>query len=253
MLSNKTYYHGTTKKIIIAFGNIFNSLHIERAGVDGGIVQRMKVPISYAPKDKFIAREVQQPDTSIHRVEVILPRMAFEITGIRRNEALQMNAMHEIKSNHNGQVKSSRMPVPYEMAINLYAVAKTQEDALQIMEQIVPMFNPSYTLTIKSIPELNLTDDVVFTLTDVSHEDNYDAAFEKRRQVIWTFSFVVQMNFYGPVTLDRKVIKRTEVTVFNNAEMRDEQTIGTVINEVSPFEAESDEEHVILTEIEGFE
>lgn len=252
MLNKQVYYHGTTKKAIIAFGNLFNDLHIERYGAAGDLQQRIKVPISYAPKEKFLAREQQQPDIDGAKVEVILPRLAFEITGFERDKDRQMNALQTRRAVINGAVASAPTPVPYNLNVTLYAIAKTQDDALQIMEQIVPMFTPTYTLTINAIPEIGLTDDLPITLESISHEDDYDAAFVQRRQIIWVFNFVISMNYFGYVENNQPVIKRTEVTLYNNPEMRDEQRIELISNEVVPFEASKEDDHTILTEIEGF-
>jgi hypothetical protein len=254
MLSQKTFYHNTTKNAIIAFGNLFNDIHVERYDATGTLAQRLKVPLTYAPKEKYLAREQQQANIDVQNVEIILPRMAFEITGTSRAAERQMQGLQQRRTVVNGQVNSGFNPVPYDLTVSLYAMAKTQDDALQIMEQIVPMFNPTFTVSMKAIPELNLLDDLPVTLDTVSHEDNYDAAFEQRREIVWTFNFTLQLNYYGPVQTNRAVIKHTDVTLYSQPEMVHGEEMENISTEVVPFIANNTDPHTITTvyQISGF-
>lgn len=253
MLGN-TYYHGTIKKAIIAFGNIFNGMTIERADASGAIAQRVKVPISYAKKQKFLAREAQQPDIGVHAVQIVIPRMSFEIVALERDTSRQMNANHKIKTTVGGSVNRQYNGVTWNLGINLYALTKTQEDGLQIVEQILPMFNPTYTVTMKSLPEMGFTDDLPITLEQVIYEDNFDAGFNERQEVVWTFSFALPLTLYGPTEIGGKgLIKRTEVGIFNQPDMNFGSMAGTIANEVSPFTSGPNDPYTILTEITGFE
>ena len=250
MLDNKVFYHGTTKKAIIAFGNMFSNIWLERSDQAGNPLQRIKVPVTYGPKEKFLAREIQQPDIDAQPVEMILPRLAFEITGFERDAARQMNSMQRRRTTVNGQVNTSYQPVPYNLNVNLYAIAKTQDDALQMVEQIIPWFTPSYTLTINAIPEMNLTDELAITLEGVTHEDNYDELYKARREIVWTFSFVLTLNYFGPVDTNHPVIKRVEASVFSDAQMTTK--VEEIDTEVVPFTANREDDYTILTTIEGF-
>lgn len=254
MLNAPTFYHATTKKAIIVFGNLFNNIHIQRFDESGNLQDDVKVPLSYAPKEKFLARERQQPDIDKRPIEISLPRMGFEITGFQRDGTRQMNAMQNYRSIANGNVGAVANPVPYNLTVTLYIAAKTQDDALQIVEQIIPWFNPTYTVTINAVPELGLTNDVPITLESVQNEDDYDDTFEKRRQVTWMLTFVVSMNYYGPTDMNRGMIKRTEVSLFSNPAMEDSQKMEEIDNEVVPFSANSTDPYTISTTIiEGFE
>lgn len=253
MLNNQTYYHKTTEKAIVAFGNLFANIYVERTDKDGNVIRRFQVPVSYAPKEKFLARAEQQPNVDEQKEELSLPRLAFEITGINRDPSRQMNAMQKRKALVNGEVNSSYAPVPYSLGVTLYAVAKTQSDALQLFEQIIPTFTPTYTVTMKAMPELNLTDDLPVTLDSVSMEDNYDAKFEERRLVMFIFNFTLQLNYFGYVTAGpQSIIKRTEVTFYSQPEMTDSEALEGVNTQVNPFDANVTDTYTILTEIEGF-
>lgn len=250
--SSQTFYHGTTEKAIIAFGNLFSNIYIERYDSNGVLKKRIQVPCSYAPKEKFLSRERQQPDIDKQTEELTLPRLAFEITGISRDSSRQMNGNMLRRGVVNGQVNSSFNPVPYDLTVTLYAVAKTQSDALQMFEQIVPTFNPSYTLTMNAMPELGMTDDLPITLDSVSHEDNYDDAFEKRRQIMWIFTFTLQLNYFGYVDMNRGPIKYVDTTMFGSTDVTSAIPMEGIGIAVSPASANITDTYTVVTEIDGF-
>jgi hypothetical protein len=253
MLANQTYYNKTTEKAVIAFGNMFANLYVQRIDSAGTIVRSIQVPVSYAPKDKFIARMQQQPDVDHQTEELTLPRLAFEITGIEHDPSRQMNAMQGYKFVSNGNFADVNNPVPYNLKIALYAVAKTQTDALQMMEQILPTFTPTYTLKMKAMPALNLTDDLPITLDSVSLEDNFDAPkFEERRQVIVTFEFTLQLNYFGYTNTGNGIIKQTDVRFYSQPDMADSEATEGVTVAVNPLTANQGDTYTVLTAIEGF-
>lgn len=252
MLNNQIFYRGTTEKAIVAFGNLFRNIYIQRYASDGSVVQSILVPVSYAPKEKFLAREKQQADIDKQQEELTLPRLAFEITGFEKDAARQMNGMQQRKAVINGNVASAYNPVPYNLTVSLYAMAKTQHDVLMIMEQILPTFNPTYTVTMKAVPELNLTDDLPITLDSVQHEDNYDDVFVKRREIVWTFEFTLQLNYYGFVAPSGKVIKQTEVSFFDQPDMTPVQELERITSAVTPGTANQTDTYTVVTTIQGF-
>jgi len=251
--SQQTFYHKTTEKAVVAFGNMFNNVFIERYDGEGQLQRRIRVPISYAPKDKFLARAEQQPNIDEQREELTLPRLAFEIVAIERDSNRQMNAMQGFRAMQSGQLNSSFNPVPYNLKIALYAVAKTQGDALMMMEQILPTFTPTYTLSMNAMPELNLTNDLPITLDGVSIDDNFDAPkFEERRQVIITFEFTLQLNYYGYVSGAKGVIKDVQVDFYSAPDMATTEALEGVEVQVNPLTANQGDTYTILTTIQGF-
>lgn len=201
MLSSSPFYHGIIRKSIVAFGSIFSNIRIERkdeGSVDGNTVQTIAVPVAYAPKEKWVVRIDQDPELSNH-VYTILPVMSFEITGITYDTSRKLNRINQITCYQDGSMSAVRAPVPYNIDISLYVLSKTQEDALQIVEQILPYFNPEYNLSVKVLPETNTILDVPVVLNNVAVQDDYEGDFQTRRFVTYTLTFTMKINVFGPV------------------------------------------------------
>lgn len=203
MLSGSVFYHGLIRKTIVSFGALFSSIYIDRKqgdSVTGTTVQRLQVPISYAPKEKWLVRTDSDPDLT-QSTYTTLPRMSFEITGYSYDTSRKLNRNNTITcGKSNGTISYVQSPVPYNIDIKLYVVTKTQEDAFQIIEQILPTFSPEYTLSLGIIPSMSITQDVPVVLRDISVNDEYDGSFQERRLVTHTLSFTLKMNLYGIVT-----------------------------------------------------
>ena len=215
------FYHSTIRKGIVAFGNMFNNIYIDRRDSNNDVVQTLKVPLSYSPRQKFLARiEAISEADSRRDVQIILPRMAFEMLSIeydptRRISLVQQNRAVNATTN---TVNAQYAPSPYNIQVALYAYVKNQDDGLQILEQILPYFNPDFNLTINAIPQLNIKNDLPILLNDISYEDQYEGDFTQRRAIIWTLNFTLKLNFYGPI--ERKgVITSVNVDTFNNLDL----------------------------------
>lgn len=207
MLGGNVFYHGTIRKTIVAFGRLFSDIYIDRKqgdSVNGETVQRLQVPISYAPKEKWIVRIDQDPNLENHTYTT-LPRISFEITGYSYDTSRKMNKMNKIVCNDGSSSSSVLAPVPYVIDISLYVLTKTQEDAMQILEQILPTFGPEYVLAINALPQMNVVQDVPVILNSVSVEDEYDGAFETRRFVTHTLTFQLKVNLFGNVRQNKPI------------------------------------------------
>ena len=209
MLNGQTYYHGAIRKTIIAFGRLFSDIKIARQDNEGNVAQVVAVPLAYAPKEKWLVRIDSDPNLNNHTY-VSLPRLSFEITGYHYDASRKTNKMNQIvckdmTDSTNPTARAVFSPAPYNVDINLYILTKTHEDAMQILEQILPVFNPDYTLSINAVPEVNIVQDMPVILNSVTAEDTYDGDFETRRFVVHTLSFTIKTNIYGPVT-DQGVI-----------------------------------------------
>lgn len=201
MLNGNVFYHGIIRKSIVAFGRLFSNVYIDRRqgdSVEGTTVQRLQVPISYAPKEKWLVRIEQDPTLENHTY-VTLPRMSFEITGYNYDPARKVAKMQKIVCNKDGVRTDVFSPVPYNIDISLYILTKTQEDGLQIIEQILPTFAPEYTLAINAIPDMNIVQDIPVALLGVNVTDEYDGDFQTRRFVTHTLTFQLKLNLYGPI------------------------------------------------------
>jgi hypothetical protein len=204
-------YHSAIRKYIIMFGNMFNDIDVVRYNNAGTAVQSIRVPIAYGPKEKFLARIRQ--DANIDReVSTVLPRLSFEITGFSYDSARQMNKQNRITSigSGNNSLRSGWAPAPYNIDISLYGMFANNEDAVQVVEQILPYFRPEWTNSVKIVPSLGIYVDVPTVLQGMSLEDTYEADFQTRRAIIYTFNFTVKGYIYGPVT-NKGLITRTLV------------------------------------------
>ena len=195
-------YHEIFRKTVVAFGTLFNNIEIRRTD------EVMKVPLAYGPKQKFLARLDQNPDPTNKRVQITLPRISFEINGISYDSSRKVSPTQKVKIvKDTDENKNVYMPVPYNLSFELAIISKTQEDGLEILEQILPYFQPHYNLPIKLVPDVNETRDVPVVLSSVDYQDDYEGDFSSRRAIIYTLQFTVKTYLYGPVT-DSKVIKK---------------------------------------------
>ncbi len=209
------YYHGIIRKLIVGFGTLFSNVQIPRQDSNGTIQQYVNVPIAYGPKEKWNMRTEQDPDMTDH-VYTTLPRMAFEITDYQYDSSRALNRNNTIKCyNDLGQVTQMFAPVPYNISISLVTQTKGTEDGLAIMEQILPLFAPEYTLNLNAIPQMNVKQDVPIILNDVSVQDDYEGDFQTRRIVNQTFSFTAKLNLYSAIK-SGKIITHVDTKLDTN-------------------------------------
>lgn len=211
MLNNSVFYHGVVRKCIIGFGRLFSNIKIDRKLTDpvNGVSQQViTVPLSYAPKEKWMVRIDEDQSLEGHTL-TSLPRMSFEIIAYTYDSLRKINRMQQLKNDCVGPTADRtafvRTPVPYNIDMSLYIVTKTQEDALQIMEQILPWFTPEYTMTINAVDEMGVRLDVPVVLNSVIVSDEFEGDFQTRRFVIHTINFQMKVSLFGPVS-DQNVI-----------------------------------------------
>ena len=214
------FYHESIRKVIVAFGTTFNNIQLVRKDNDGKITQTLKVPLAYGPRQKWLVRLNEDADLS-KQVAVTLPRIGFEIQNLSYDPARKLNRVQKfkkVKGANSNRLDTQYMPVPYNLSIQLYVMAKQSDDALQIVEQILPFFQPDYTLTINDMTDMGIKRDVPIVLNDISYEDNYQGDFETRRALIYTLDFTAKFYLYGPVT-SSTVIKTVQVDQY--ADLKD--------------------------------
>ena len=206
-------YHSIIRKTVVAFGTLFNNIEIHKDD------EVMKVPLAYGPKQKFLARLDQNPDPTNKRVQITLPRISFEINGIDYDSSRKVSPTQKIKvAKDTDENKNVFMPVPYNVGFELAIISKNQEDGLQILEQILPYFQPHYNLSVKLLPSMNEVKDVPVVLQNIDYEDDYEGDFSTRRAIIYTLQFSVKTYLYGPVT-EPKVIKKAIVDYSTSAKV----------------------------------
>lgn len=214
MLNHNHFYHGTVRNSIIVFGKLFNSVYIKRDNADGTPNQLVKVPITYGPKEKWLVRSENDPDLD-RPVEIVLPRMTFEITDFQYDSSRKLSSMNQliVEDTVDGErTRTQFVPVPYNLGITMYVISKTQEDALQIVEQILPFFTPHYNLTVNLNTQMGYKFDVPTVLNSVNLQDDYDGPFEQRRVVLYTLTFTMKTQMFGPVT-ESEVIRTVKANI----------------------------------------
>ena len=211
------FYHETIRKIVVAFGTMFNNIQLVRKDNDGNIVQAMKVPLAYGPRQKFLVRLREDPDLT-KQVAITLPRLGFEIRNLSYDSTRKLNRVQKFrktKSSKSNALDVQFMPVPYNLEFELYILSKNSDDALQIVEQILPYFQPDYTLTVNDMADMGIKRDVPIVLNGITYEDDYEGDFTTRRSLIYTLSFTTKFYLYGPVT-STGVIKTVQVDQYTD-------------------------------------
>ena len=252
------FYHESLRKIIIAFGTIFNNIHIHRKDSNGNVVQSLKVPLAYSPKEKFIARLDQQPDlVQDRRVAVTLPRMGFEIAGLNYDPSRKLNRMGQIKkvrsSSTDGKVMNKQFnPVPYNISMNLYSFTSSAEGGLQIVEQILPFFQPDYTVTMIEDRTMDIKRDIPFVLNSVDYEDTYDGDMTSNRRIIYTMNFTAKIYLYGPIT-SGAVIRQAGVDLYTKPQSESPSRQERIKVTPNPTSADYDDDYTYTETLEFFE
>jgi hypothetical protein len=231
------FYHASIRRFVSAFGSLFNDIRIIRANGSS-----LRVPLAYGPRDKFLARIEEQVNLEAPKVAIKLPRMSFEIMNISYDTQSKLNRNNRILVGE----KVYYTYAPYNISINLSIMSKTQDDALQIIEQIVPYFQPEYTITIKESVSDLLKTDVPITLSTIDMAEDYEGDFMSRRAIIYTLSFDAKIRFYGP---EKKTGVIKEVIV-NTLDVQDAYGYEQYRTEVSPRTAQSNNEYSIIQEKE---
>jgi hypothetical protein len=247
------FYNESMRRMTIAFGQIFNNIQIKRKDSSDTVIQSIRVPLAYAPKEKFLVRLDQQPDLNEREFAITLPRMGFEITGITYDGSRKLTRVQKyktVKTGAEGKVLNyNYTPVPYNISYGLYIFTATAESGLQIVEQILPYFQPDYTVTVNAIPEMNIKRDVPIVLNNVTYEDSYSGDFTTRRAVIYSLTFTAKTYLFGP-TSTQKVIKETQADLYTDLpESKREERVIVVPN---PTSADADDDFGFTTTIQSF-
>ena len=242
MLNNQVFYHGIIRKCIVGFGTLFSDIYIDRRegdSVAGTVKQRLQVPLAYAPKEKWVVRLDSDPSLENHTY-VSLPRMSFEIIGYNYDPMRKMNRMQKITcGDGTGSVVKMFTPVPYNIDMSLYIITKTQEDGLQILEQILPTFTPEYTLKIKHTADPEVVMDVPIVLNAVSVSDEYDGDFQTRRFVTHTLNFQMKVNLFG-ATGTGGVIDTVYANVGQNEDFSSPNRLYTAVGDTTTATVDSE-------------
>lgn len=212
------FYHGTIRRYVIMFGNLFNEMQIGRFDDVGNRTQTLQVPISYGPKQRFIERV--QADPALNRsVSVTLPRIAFALTSMNYSPMRKLNSTLKFRKSNNdayNKFSSAYAPVPYDFNFSLYIMVKNSEDGTQIVEKILPFFTPDFTVTMKVLPDLGVNLDIPIELMGISSDDTYEGDFDTSRRVLtWDLEFLVKGYLFGPITKSN-YIANADINLFDD-------------------------------------
>lgn len=208
------FYHHSLRKLVIAFGSLFNDIRVARYNTDGTIKEYIRLPLSYGPKEKFL-RRLNEPSSMSDgtKVEVTLPRLAFEISGVNYDSARKINTMQKRWKGNSSDTSYSEYnyaDVPYNIDFTLYVMVRNTDEGLQVVEQILPYFTPEFNITI-NINDLNTKQDVPIILTGVSSEEDYEGDFDARRNITWILNFTAKSSVYGKGRTAGTILKTKNV------------------------------------------
>jgi hypothetical protein len=229
-----TFHHNTLRKYVILFGTVFNNIYVTRQNNEGETVQTIKVPLSYGPKEKYLARLEGNPQLD-NKVAITVPRIAFEMTNFQYDADRKLNTLNrKVKNN-----KAAYQPVPYNVTFQLSVLVKNAEDGTKIIEQILPYFTPDWTASVHLVPDMEDDPwDIPIILNSVSTEDTYEGNFETRRAIIWTMEFTLKGYLFAPTKrigsgdgTDGGIIKYIDVNFRPTANVMTANTTNTAVTE----------------------
>lgn len=194
---------------------MFNEINFFKYNPNGTELSRIKVPIVYGPKDKYVTRLDSDPDL-FKGSQITLPRISFEITNIVYDATRKQNSLLRMAKGASAtSVSSSYMGVPYDISMELIVYAKNIDDGTQVLEQILPYFNPDYTVTINPVPELGFLKDIPIVLNNVNQNIQYEGNYDSVRYCYWTLNFTIKGYFFGPISTP-KIIRKAIANIFND-------------------------------------
>jgi hypothetical protein len=216
------FYNEILRKTIISFGTLFNNISIKHTNSSDDVISTIKVPLGYGPTEKFLARLQQSPDLD-KSIAITLPRMSFEFTGLTYDSSRKLTTTQTFiakDSNTGTETKKMYMPVPYNMQFELSVMSKLNDDVLQIVEQILPYFQPSYNLTVSLVDSIEEKKDIPIVLENITMQDEYEGDFSTRRVLLYTLRFTAKTYLYGPVSSATKdIIKTSKISYLTGTDI----------------------------------
>jgi hypothetical protein len=208
------FYHEILRRTIVAFGSLFNDIEIRHKDSSNNVKSTIKVPLAYGPTQKFLARLEQSPNLN-KPVQITLPRMSFEFVGLQYDSGRKVSTTQTFITtdpNNKTEVKRAYMPIPYNMAFELSIYTKLNDDMLQIIEQILPYFQPSYNLSVDLVESIGEKRDVPIVIENITMQDDYEGDFTTRRSLIYTLRFTAKTYLFGPITSATKdLVKKVSI------------------------------------------
>jgi len=253
MLGNY-FHHGILKKIVTGFGTLFNDIHIVHRDAAGTIISDMLVPIAYGPYQKFLAISEQKPDAS-KPIEITLPRISFQLVPpIQYDPSKHVGITQTFKAcKIGGGIQQVYMPVPYTVNLELNIVSKLNDDSWQILEQILPLFQPSFSISLKLIDEIDEYRDIPFTLNNATWKDEYEGDFLTRRALVHTLSFSAPVYMFGPIADGTDgLIRKVQLDYYSSTDIKTAKRVLRYKVVPDPLNANHDDNYGFNESVEDF-
>lgn len=244
----KHFYHQHTRRAVTVFGTLFNNIQVHKTDGSGKVLSQIKVPLSYGPRQKFLSRIRGEENLTDPRLAIKLPRMSFEIDSFSYDEStsLTRGTKYMIGGSTPQTKKSVFYPATYKISFTLSIMGVYMDDMLQILEQILPYFQPEYTVTVSDI-DGRFKYDMPFVLNSVTNNDDYEGDYQSRRVLLYTLTFETRVRYYGPVSDDGPIIRSTRVSISDMDTSTSESPYWQQRLIVSPPTATEDDEYTILS------
>ena len=236
------YYHEIIRKTIVSFGTLFNQVYIKHKDAEGDAYSEIRVPISYGPSQKFLARIEQQANLN-KPVQITLPRMSFEMNSIQYDSSRKSGVTQTFKASDGNNLKKVYLPVPYNIGFELNILSKLNDDSLQIIEQILPYFQPAFTLTVDLVDSIGEKRDIPIVLDNITFQDDYEGDFSTRRALIYTLQFTAKTYLFGPIasTTDG-LIRKVQVDTHTSTDIVSAKREMRYTVQPDPVNAEPDDD-----------
>jgi FlaG/FlaF family flagellin (archaellin) len=235
MLGNAHFYNRTIRKVVVAFGSMFNDILLTRYSKDGLTAYEItKVPLSYGAKEKYLVRLQSDPNLT-KSIATTVPRMSFDLVGMSYDTTRKQQTTLQNFGMSSGSFRSQYVPIPYNFDFNLSIYVRNTEDGTQILEQILPFFTPDFTVTIDFIKEMDQVYDMPVILNSVNPEVDYEGDFMNTRLIIWNLTFTAKGYIWPPVSANNssKYITSANANIYTDSTNLDAQKV--FVNKAAGF------------------
>lgn len=247
------YYHEIVRKTIISFGTLFNDIHIKHKDNQNQTISDLKVPLAYGPSQKFLAR-IQQQEELNKPIQITLPRMSFEMNSIAYDSTRKTSVTQTFKALDGQNLKKVFLPVPYNLGFELNILTKLNDDALQIVEQILPYFQPSFNITVDLVDSIGEKKDIPIVLDSINFQDDYEGDFSTRRSLIYTLQFTAKTYLFGPIAESTDgLIRKVQVDYHSNTDVQTAKREMRYTVVPDPIDAELDDDFGFSESIQMFD
>lgn len=245
MLGNAQFYNRTIRKVVVAFGAIFNDIVLQRYTLNGETKKEVfRVPLSYGSKEKYLTRITSDPNLT-KSVATVVPRISFELTGMSYDTSRkQVSTLQNFSANTATGIKTQYSPIPYNFDFSMSIYVRNTEDGTQILEQILPFFTPDFNVTVDFVPSMDQKYDMPVLLNSVANEVDYEGDMLSTRLIIWNLEFTAKSYIWPPVK-SGKIIRQANTSIFIDTQSRTSQKV--FVDKANGSGYFADEETIFVT------